>query len=1031
MKGKVSMLDKERRVLEARIDVFLQHLQTLFYPQTVELSATFGACAEDIDFAARLSVVQHPVSKGQEWGENFQTGWFHLVGVVPAEWRGKPVYGRLNIGGEGLVYSASGEPLASISMHSVWQPGFKRDRFLVIESAHGGETVDLWIEATAAQLFGLQLQRDPALQNPQRFGHYRPAIQDLSLALFREDVWRLHNDCRLLDRLMRSLSDRSVRRARILQALMQSIDRFNETDQGVECARKALQPELQKPASASDLHTTAVGHAHLDTAWLWPLGETVRKCGRTFLTQAMLLEKYPDYVFGASMPQHYVFCQQRYPAVYERVKKLVAKGRWEPQGGMWVEADCNLIGGESMVRQILHGKGFFRDEFGIDVRHLWLPDVFGYSANLPQILKKSGITTMVTQKLCWNRFNRFPHHAFNWRGIDGSEVVVHFPPEDTYNSELSPAALRYAQENFEERAVLDEFLTLFGIGDGGGGPTEEMIETGLKLHDLEACPQVRFGPAQPFLDRLAEHKEKLKTWTGELYFELHRGTLTTQAFNKKMNRRLELRLRELEVLFSGLPLADYPQSDLDRLWKSLLLLQFHDILPGSSIGQVYADCRIAYAGMEKQADRLLQRAEAAWVEPAQDSLALVNTLSTPYCRPLLLPEEWRGFAVTDEDDNSIAVQDSETGALVQIDIPALAIKTIKKGVRRLQKEETNEGLVLENELIRYEFGSDGTISSAYDKEAEFEVLRGQGGNVISLYEDRPTDWDAWEIEHYYENQLLEQAKTVHHSAGSAGPISRSLGFEFRIAGSFIHQQIVLSANSKRLDFVTQVDWQERHKMLRVAFETCLHADQAVYEIQYGAIVRPTHRNTSWDAARFEVAGHRWADLSERDYGVALLNNCKYGHKITSSTIDLNLLRATTNPDPEADRGSHEFIYSLLPHIGDLADSGVVAEAAQLNQPVVVFRGRARQSNLLPVRLLGDGVVLEVAKKAEKNNDLILRFYECRGRRAKAKLLVQQADVHLFTTSLLEEGEKAVEIIDGCAALEFTPFEIKTFRLQAI
>ncbi|MBN1542825.1 alpha-mannosidase [candidate division KSB1 bacterium] len=1022
------MIDQQRRLYEKRIAVFRRRIESLFYPHAVQFSAHYGSCDPEIDFAGRSSVQMRPIAIGEFWGQDFETGWFVLNAVVPSDWAGQAIYARLNIGGEGLVFDGDGKAIASISMHAVFQPGFVRDRFRLIDSAQGGERVELWIEATANQLFGLHQQPDPDPQDLHRFGYYRAAVQELSLVLFREDIWQLALDFRVLDDLMHSLPEKSVQRARILQACMDAIDGFEESKDGVEQARQKLKIELKKPAAASDLATTAIGHAHLDTAWLWPLRETVRKCGRTFLTQANLLEQHPGYLFGASMPQHYVFCRDRYPDVYKRVKKLVAHGRWEVQGGMWVEADCNLIGGESMVRQILHGKTFFRDEFGVDVRNLWLPDVFGYSAALPQILKKSGIDFLVTQKISWNQFNRFPHHTFIWRGIDGSEIVAHFPPEDTYNSELMPSRLRYAQENFKERAILDEFLTLFGIGDGGGGPTHEIIETGCRANDLEACPRVQFDSAQSMLDRLQDKRDQLKTWVGELYFELHRGTLTTQAFNKKMNRRMELRLRELEILCSALPIADYPQQEFDALWKSLLLYQFHDIIPGSSIAEVYRESREAYAEMEKNADRLLQRAEQAWMNPAKDTLTLVNTLSLTYTRPVLLPPDWQGREVLDETEKVLPVQNLPGGPGVQIKIPELGIRVIHKGALVQTSEKFADVAILENDFVRYELAADGTICRGFDKEAGFEFLTGKGGNVLSLYEDRPTDWDAWEIEIYYENQLLQQAVLSNRRSGTVGPVGSWLQQEFRIGDSEIIQQVVLSDNSKRLDFSTRVHWRERHKMLRVAFETPLQADQATYEIQYGSLKRPTHRNTSWDLARFEAVGHRYADLSERDYGVALLNDCKYGYKILGGMLDFNLLRSATYPDPEADRGLHEFTYSLLPHCGDCADSAVLAEAAQLNQAPLRLQGSSVLERLLPFHLCGQGVVLEAVKKAEKEEALIIRLYEPQGRRRKIELRFAHPEWAIFETSLMEDRDVSLETIDGGVLLEFTPFEIRTLKL---
>ncbi len=499
------MIDNERKLYEQRIEVFSKRLKSLLYEQEIPIETEYCKFDPIVPFEQRLVGKYKPIKPGDKWGKNWERAWFYLKAVVPGEWKGKKVVVRINLGGESLVFSNEGMPLAGLSFHTIWMMSeFVRDRFPITDNANGGEQIELWLEATAAQLFGLKLEEDPGIMNPVRFGNYEAAVQYVNLAIFRTDIWQLYLDCFLLNDLMKALPEKSVRRARILSALMKAIDCFHQDEKSVQNSRAFLSPELEKRSSASDLTTIAVGHAHLDTAWLWPIHETIRKCARTFSSQVQLIDKYPGYVFGASQAQHYAFVKVHYPSLYQKIKEKISQQRWEVQGGMWVEADCNLISGESMVRQILHGKNFFKDEFGIDIKNLWLPDVFGYSAAMPQILKKSGIDYFLTQKLSWNQFNRFPHHTFIWRGIDGSEVITHFPPEDNYGGDLRPSKLKYAQENFDEHAYLDEFLTLFGIGDGGSGATEEMIETGLRLADMENCPRVEFGHAQDFFDQLGK-----------------------------------------------------------------------------------------------------------------------------------------------------------------------------------------------------------------------------------------------------------------------------------------------------------------------------------------------------------------------------------------------------------------------------------------------------------------------------------------------------------------------------------------------
>ncbi len=1025
------MIENMRKLYEQRQEIFLKRLRESFYEDEIAFKLEF--CKEDPlpPFDKRISGQYRPIQAGEIWGQNWERAWFHLQQTIPAAWQGKNVVAHLNLGGESLVFTPDGVPRQGLSVHTLWlSADFRRDRLEISRSAQGGAAVDLWIEASAGQLFGLQLEVDRGTVVPKQFGEYRAKVESANLAIFRQDIWELFLDCFVLNDLMKALPVNSVRRNRMLKALNQAIDVYHESEAAVAMARGFLKAELQKPHSASDLITHAVGHAHLDTAWLWPIEETIRKCARTFSSQLALIEKYPGYIFGASAAQHYAFTKTYYPGLYEQIKKQIKAGRWEVQGGMWIEADCNIVSGESLVRQILHGKNFFKDEFNIDVRNLWLPDVFGYSAALPQILRKSGIDYFVTQKLSWNQFNRFPNHTFIWRGIDGSEVLTHFPPEDNYGSDLRPSRLIFAQQNFDENADLDEFLTLFGIGDGGGGPTEEIIETGLRQQNLENCPRIIFSPAQKLLDNLNEHRAQLPTWVGELYLELHRGTYTTQAYNKKMNRFMELALRESEILFSTLPFTHYPAAQFDEIWKRVLLYQFHDIIPGSSVTPVYEESRREYPKLKNMLENLQQDFAHQALEPDENSITLINTLSYAHTYPVELPQSWLNYTIEKSDGEPILSQQESERIVVLAEIPALSSIVLKRKkqppaaeIKLIQSQ-----FVLENELIRYEFTYFGTLKSAFDKEVQQEILLiEKPGNLLSLYEDRPANWDAWDIDIYYENQLIEYAKLISQEWISQGPVRQGILQKFAVGNSTLTQKIYLAANSKRLDFVTEVNWQEAHKMLRVSFVVNVHPDAATYEIQYGHVKRNNHRNTTWDMARFEQVGHRFADLSDRDYGVALLNDCKYGYKILDNVLDLNLLRAPTMPDPSADRGMHSFTYSLLPHRHEMINSVVFSEAAQLNQPPAMFAGFNGLFKM-PFSLDTEEVILEVIKKAERENVVIIRFFEPKGRKVKANLKISGSIAKIFETDLMENNLNQLEIDGENVELNFKPFEIKTIKI---
>lgn len=1027
------MIESERSLYEDRVLRFIRRLENLVYEETQTLRIEYRLTKQPVSFDQRHKRRYVPIRKGEIWGKAWDSAWFHLEGEVPHEWKGKEVVAIINLTGEACLFDHSGMPLQGVAGHSLFGHDFIRERFDLFRPCKGGEGVNLWIEAVASGLFGIHLKEDPPQDDPERYGSFEAKIREANMAVFRQDIWHLLLDVRVLGDLMRALPQRSVRRSRILYALNEAIDIFQVDTDSVNRSRKRLEKVLSKPASASDLRTQAVGHAHIDTAWLWTVSESVRKCARSFANQMALMEKYPFYVFGASQAQHYLFVKEHYPLLYRKIKQKVASGQWEIQGGMWVEADCNLISGESMVRQILHGKNFFKEEFGVEVRNLWLPDVFGYSAALPQILKKAGIHYLVTQKISWNQFNRFPHHTFLWRGIDGTEIIAHFPPEDTYKSRLSADKLRYAQENFAEKGFLDEFLTLFGMSDGGGGPTEEYIEMGLRQQNLEGAPHVGFGPAQTMLDRLKRHRHRLETWTGELYLELHRGTLTSQARNKKMNRRLESRLRQAEFFFSCLPLDSYPSQDLDRMWKILLLNQFHDILPGSGIRQVYEESLGDYAKIDEMVSTLVAKAVSQLFRPKADALCIVNTSSYAYNQPVKLPHSWLGHEVGDENGRRLPVQKYEGVPVTLVRVDPLSARNIyKKSKARNGKCERKSGFkkarpILENDLVRYQFGADGTIAHAWDKEANREIVS-DPGNLLCLYEDRPVSWDAWDVDMFYQDQWLEQAELISWQI-AAGPIQRSMSLSFRIGRSAIEQEAVLGQASKRLDFVTTVHWKEQHKMLRVAFFVAVHAPKAKFDIQFGITERPTHNNTSWDRAQFEVCGHRFADLSQDDYGVALLNDCKYGYKVRGNELNLNLLRSPTYPDPDADRGIHTFTYSLMPHRGSLENSSVWAEAAQLNQPLEIIEGHEAQDFRPPVTIEGRGVVFETLKKAENEDSLILRAYETRGCSATACLRLNRPLLSCRETDLMETEEREPCIESPKVELVFKPFEIRTFKIR--
>ncbi|MDA8752945.1 glycosyl hydrolase-related protein, partial [Candidatus Marinimicrobia bacterium] len=666
-----------------------------------------------------------------------------------------------------------------------------------------------------------------------------------------------------------------------------------------------------------------------------------------------------------------------------------------------------------------------KDEFDVEVDNLWLPDVFGYSAAMPQILKKSGVNYFLTQKMSWSQFNDFPHQTFNWRGIDGTEVLTHFPPENTYNSELDTEFLLPAQSTFKEKDKLDEFISLFGVGDGGGGPKPENIELGRRMANLENAPKVHFDTAVNFFDRLNGQKDKLDTWVGELYLELHRGTLTTHGLVKKQNRKLENKLRTVEMLWSCLPMDKYPLEKLDGLWKKVLLNQFHDIIPGSSINLVYQTTHKEYTEVHSGCDELLDAASKLLFNQDKDSIVLVNTLSYRWKGLVLLPSSFEGYSIVDEEGNDVLVHKSNEGYSIDVNLDGLSMNSFKKAEEKKLEVQSSSDFILENDFIKYEFDEKGALISAYDKEANKEAMK-EPGNVFSLYEDIPNNWDAWDIDFFYRDALIETGAVESIKLSSSSKILKQLEISLSIGNSKIQQVISLSSHSKRLDFKTNVHWNESHKMLRVHFPVAITSDQATFDIQYGYVKRNTHRNTSWDKAKFEVVGHKYADLSDHDYGVALLNDCKYGYMVLDNILDLNLLRSPSNPDPDADLGDHEFTYSFLPHNNDLIRSNVISEASCLNQKPLLFEGFTSTAQI-PVKLSGRGVELTVLKKAEKEDAWVFRVVETHGRSSHGLLFIEGSitECDLIEWSELSEPQN----IRGEMPLYLKPFEVKTFKVK--
>lgn len=776
----------------------------------------------------------------------------------------------------------------------------------------------------------------------------------------------------------------------------------------------------------SNVTVSAVGHTHIDVAWLWTRRQTDEKAQRSFANALALMERYPDYTFLASQPYLYAAVKRESPALYKKIKKSITEGRWEAEGCMWVEPDCNIPSGESLVRQILYGKKFFKDEFGKENKILWLPDVFGYSTALPQILKKSGVEYFVTSKISWNDANKMPNDTFMWQGIDGSEVFTHFITSQemkrgticermvTYNAMGNASYTmgtwnRYINKELSKTALLD-----YGYGDGGGGSTSDHVENLKRLtYGIPGCPKIKFETLDSFLSNLkksAKESGRLQKWVGELYLELHRGTYTTQAFMKLNNRRAEFELQNAELYCSMAEILfniPYPKKKLDKLWEIVLTNQAHDILPGSCIHEVYDVCKTEYNYLFSEIEKIVDNALNALltkIEIKENEKIVFNPHS---------------FKVS-----------GNAGDEYFEGVPAKGYKVFT--AKKRQSAISVDKFKIENKYFLVEFDKFYRIKRCFDKRVQREIFKKNSfGNELIAYEDYPNEFDAWEIRPYYKEKsypITEIIKVEKYISN----ISAGLKIIKRYGNSLIEQTVQLYDHIDRIDFVTMCDWQDEHTLLKTYFPLDVNTDKATFDIQFGNYERSTHRNTSWDAAKFEVCSHKYTDVSENDYGVAILTDCKYGFDVEGSTIGLTLLRCPTYPDETADKGKHEFTYSIYPHSGSCRSSDVEKNAYLLNNPLIARvsnnRGGELSKEFSLVSCETDGVFLETIKKAEDGNGYILRGIEKKNMRHIAEIRFGFNVKNVFVCDLMENNLYTIELIEDSVKYEIKPFEILTLRI---
>jgi alpha-mannosidase len=991
---------------------------------------------------------------GESWSGQDRYAWLAAEVEVPGEWEGKQVVGLFNfgqpgsdgpIGFEALLY-LNGEPFQGVDVNHQ----------------------EVFLPASAAgKRFSFHLRLWSGLMESGASHPRNHRFNQAALTWLDEPTDDLYFTATAMVETALVLREEDPDSSALLDAVNTALNLLERSHPGSESfyasvikARDSLRAFLQAHPKHHQVTVHALGHSHIDVAWLWRLKHTREKAARTFSTVLRLMERYPEYVFVQTQPQLYDYIRQDYPDIYQRVKAQVNEGRWEAEGVMWLEPDCNLPSGESLVRQILFGSRFLEQEFGRTCTCLLLPDAFGYSWALPQILRKSGIEAFITSKMDWNQYNKMPHDTFMWRGIDGSEVLAYFITTPylkndprfsyTYNGEVRAETVQGVWSAYREKQLSLDVLLLYGYGDGGGGPNREMLELRRRLNEIPGIPRVVTGRADEYcralLKQVQEAETYVHTWDGELYLEMHRGVLTSQAYSKRMNRKLELGYRETEWINSlaatlNGSMSVYPQEVLNGGWQIILRNQFHDVLPGSSIHEVYEDCIVEYGEAS-------QRMEQAW-----DNGVKVLLRSEPQSYVIWNSAAWERTAVVeiagiDEEEGVFydgkghVLKAQRTGSNWWVEIPlvpSLGYTTITFQPSRKQKEQVSDanpfafnGNTLKTPYYEIEWNEQGQLTRLFDRQAGREVLaRGQAGNVLQVFEDRPLipRHDAWDIDVFYQEKMRPVSELIECHLSEAGPLWAEVRFVWSYEKSRIIQDMRVYTNNRRIDFATRIDWHEQHQLLKVAFPVEVRATEATYDIQFGSIKRPTHWNTSWDLARFEVVGHQWADLSERGYGVALANDCKYGYDVKDNVLRLSLIKSATYPDPLADQGEHVFTYALIPHQGDWLEGGVSELAWDLNSPLRVSEGKPANPTFSLFHFSSSGVQVDAVKKAEDSDQIVLRLHDFSGGRRSVSIESERQIVRWQECDLLERPSGEVQT--SPFTFELKPYEIKTFLLYLI
>ncbi|MFI3200531.1 MAG: glycoside hydrolase family 38 C-terminal domain-containing protein [Eubacteriales bacterium] len=1045
--------------IEERIGKLVEELKELRYKEMIEVKEyQYFKTDEKYRNVCECNTNKwKPINNNELWGGNNEYYWFETEIVIPEIYDGECVVYELKTGQEGEWDATN--PQFTIYVNDIRVQGLDVNHREVIltQKARKGDKFTILLSAfSGTQNYRLYLESCIKVLDDKTEKYY----YDISVPY--QVAQLLCNTDHAYITIMKSLNEslncldlRKVYSKMYYDSLKEAQLYIKEEFYDIHCGK-------------SNEIIYCIGHTHIDIAWLWTLKVTEDKAVRSFSTVLELMNQYPEYQFMSSQPQLYKYVKKNAPDVYEKMKEKVKENRWQPEGGMFVEADCNLSSGESLIRQFMYGIQFFQKEFGVDNKILWLPDVFGYSAALPQIMDKCNIRYFMTTKISWNEMNKLPFDTFMWEGIDGTKILTHFSPArdykkaieigstetehfTTYNAYINPSQMKGAWERYSQKELNNEVMISFGYGDGGGGPTKDMLENQRRMEKgIPGCPMTKMSNPREFFEVLENNvkgSKYLPEWKGELYLEYHRGTYTSMARNKKSNRFSEFMNQNLEcfaVMGYIWNNEVYPKKEIYEIWEIILKNQFHDILPGSSIKEVYDDSKIEYETIKTiGSDLIAKKLNVLTTQISANNGAVVvfnpNGLEIDGVVNIDLENIGKEYTNIICDDKIYPLQKLNNNAYLfyASSVPSKGYKTY---------EVSNESVVfkpisitttyLENDYVLVKIDENGQMDSIFDKINRREVLKyNQKGNVLMTFEDKPHNYDAWDLNNYYTEKCWEISEVTSMEVVEEGPVRATLKISRQYLDSTIEQYISIGYSSAEILIRNEIEWKEKQVFMKAVFPIDVHTDEATFDIQYGNVTRKTHNNTSWDQARFEVCMHKWIDVSEDDFGVSITNDCKYGCSVKNGVVGMSLIKSGIYPNPEADQEHHSFQFAIYPHKGNWKTANTVAKAYEINNPLKAIvknnEGGSLDKEKSFVSSNVENVIIEVLKQAENSTNIIVRAYEYYNRRTNVTLKFKNTLKSVFICNMLEENQEEIKIEEESnqVIVPFNPYEIISLKIE--